>query len=263
MNAFIPSFFKHKRPSDLVRIGRTHDGGYTISEKDIIETGHLISLGMADDWSFESGFKLINEVPISIYDRSISKRFFLKRMIRSIVSPNKVRGDSILRVEEKQFILLKSIKTYLSYISFFQNEVKHIEKNVGLDLAGSITMDNVFKETDSNKIFLKIDIEGGEYRLLDSIIENQDRLTGMVMEFHDCDLHLGLIENFLSKFSLSLVNIHANNNGAIDNRTGIPHALELSFSSQAVKSNDFCSYPNSIDQTNNSFEDEIIINFSD
>ena len=251
MNAFIPSFFKHKRPSDLVRIGRTHDGGYTISEKDIIETGHLISLGMADDWSFESGFKLINEVPIFIYDRSISKRFFLKRMIRSI-----------LRVE-KQFILLKSIKTYLSYISFFQDEVKHIEKFVGPEYAGSITMDNVFKETDSNKIFLKIDIEGGEYRLLDSIIENQNRLTGMVMEFHDCDLHIALIENFLSKFSLSLVNIHANNNGAIDNRTGIPHALELSFSSQAVKSNDFCSYPNSIDQTNNSFEDEIIINFSD
>ena len=251
MNAFIPSFFKHKRPSDLVRVGRANDGGYTISEKDIIETSHLISLGMDDDWSFESGFKLINEVPIFIYDRSISKRFFLKRMIRSI-----------LRVE-KQFILLKSIKTYLSYISFFQDEVKHIEKNVGLDLAGSITMDNVFKETDSNKIFLKIDIEGGEYRLLDSIIENQNRLTGMVMEFHDCDLHIALIENFLSKFSLSLVNIHANNNGAIDNRTGIPHALELSFSSQAVASNEFCSYPNSIDQTNNPFEDEIILNFSD
>ena len=251
MNAFIPSFFKHKRPSDLVRVGRANDGGYTISEKDIIETSHLISLGMDDDWSFESGFKLINEVPIFIYDRSISKRFFLKRMIRSI-----------LRVE-KQFILLKSIKTYLSYISFFQNEVKHIEKNVGLDLAGSITMDNVFKETDSNKIFLKIDIEGGEYRLLDSIIENQNRLTGMVMEFHDCDLHIALIENFLSKFSLSLVNIHANNNGAIDNRTGIPHALELSFSSQVVESNEFCSYPNSIDQRNNSFRDEIIINFSD
>jgi len=251
MNAFLPSFFKHKRPSDLVRIGRTHDGGYTISEKDIIETGHLISLGMADDWSFESGFKLINEVPISIYDRSISKRFFLKRMIRSI-----------LRVE-KQFILLKSTKTYLSYISFFQDKVKHIEKNVGLDLAGSITMDNVFKETDSNKIFLKIDIEGGEYRLLDSIIENQDRLTGMVMEFHDCDLHLELIENFLSKFSLSLVNIHANNCGQIDDRTGLPSTLELSFSSQAVDSNEFCSYPNSTDQPNNSFENEIILNFSD
>ena len=26
-------------------------------------------------------------------------------------------------------------------------------------------MDNVFKETDSNKIFLKIDIEGGEYEI--------------------------------------------------------------------------------------------------
>ena len=251
MNAFIPSFFKHKRPSDLVRIGRAYDGGYTISEKDIIETGHLISLGMSDDWSFESGFKLINEVPIFIYDRSISKRFFLKRMIRSI-----------LRVE-KQFILLKSTKTYLSYISFFQDKVKHIEKNVGLERVGVITMDNVFKETDSNKIFLKTDIEGGEYRILDSIIENQDRLTGMVMEFHDCDLHLGLIENFLSKFSLSLVNIHANNNSQINNITGLPVLLELSFSSQAIEPNEFCSYPNPLDQTNIPFKDEIILNFSD
>ena len=251
MNAFIASFFKHKRPSDLVRVGRPHDGGYTISEKDIIETEYLISLGMCDDWSFESGFKLINEVPISVYDRSVSKRFFLKRMIRSI-----------LRIE-KQFILLKSIKIFLSYNSFFRDEVKHIEKFVGPECAGSITMDNVFKETDSNKIFLKIDIEGGEYRLLDSIIENQDCLTGMVMEFHDCDLHLELIENFLSKFSLSLVNIHANNCGQIDDRTGLPSTLELSFSSQAVDSNEFCSYPNSTDQPNNSFENEIILNFSD
>ena len=251
MNAFIPSFFKHKRPSDLVRIGRTHDGGYTISEKDIIETGHLISLGLADDWSFESGFKLINEVPISVYDRSVSKRFFLKQIIRSI-----------LRIY-KPDVLKKSIKTYLSYMSFFQNEVKHIEKFVGLESDGFITLDNVFKETDSNKIFLKIDIEGGEYRLLDSIIENQDRLTGMVMEFHDCDLHLGLIENFLSKFSLSLVNIHANNNSQINNITGLPVLLELSFSSQAIEPNEFCSYPNPLDQTNIPFKDEIILNFSD
>jgi len=251
MNAFIPSFFKHKRPSDLVRIGRAYDGGYTISEKDIMETGHLISLGLADDWSFESGFKLINEVPISVYDRSVSKRFFLKQIIRSI-----------LRIY-KPDVLKKSIKTYLSYMSFFQNEVKHIEKFVGLESDGFITLDNVFKETDSNKIFLKIDIEGGEYRLLDSIIENQDRLTGMVMEFHDCDLHLGLIENFLSKFSLSLVNIHANNNSQINNITGLPVLLELSFSSQSIEPNEFCSYPNPLDQTNIPFKDEIILNFSD
>ena len=31
------------------------------SKKDIIETRHLISLGMDDDWSFELGFKFINE----------------------------------------------------------------------------------------------------------------------------------------------------------------------------------------------------------
>ena len=251
MNVFIPSFFKHKRPSNLVRIGRSYDGGYTIAEKDIKKTEYLISLGINDDWSFESEFMLNNEVPISAYDGSVSKRIFLKQIIRSIL-----RAD-------KPIIILKSIKKYFSYNSFFQDKIKHIEKFVGLDRSGFITMDNVFKETDSNKIFLKIDIEGGEYRILDSIIENQDRLVGMVMEFHDCDLHLKIIEKFLSKFSLFLVNIHANNCGQIDYRTGLPLVLELSFSSQAGESNEFCSYPNPLDQPNNPFEDEIILNFSD
>ena len=63
--------------------------------------------------------------------------------------------------------------------------------------------------------------------------------------------------------SLDMVSMFANNCGPIDDRTGLPVALELSFSSQAVASNEFCSYPNSIDQTNNPFEDEIILNFSD
>ena len=251
MNAIIPSFFKHKRPSNLLRIGRPYDGGYTITVNDIKKTGHLISLGIGDDWSFESEFNLINEIPISAYDGSVSKRIFLKQIRRSILRPDKPAN------------IIKSIKTYHSYNSFFQDKIKHIEKFVGLDYNGFITMDNVFKETDSNNIFLKIDIEGGEYRILDSIIENQDRLVGMVMEFHDCDLHLKIIEKFLSKFSLFLVNIHANNCGQIDNRTGLPLVLELSFSSQAGESNEFCSYPNPLDQPNNPFEDEIILNFSD
>ena len=61
MNAIIPSFFKHKRPSNLLRIGRPYDGGYTITVNDIKKTGHLISLGIGDDWSFESEFNLKNE----------------------------------------------------------------------------------------------------------------------------------------------------------------------------------------------------------
>jgi len=35
-----------------------------------------------------------------------------------------------------------------------------------------------------------MDIEGGEYRILDNLIKHQDKICGIVIEFHDIDLHL-------------------------------------------------------------------------
>jgi hypothetical protein len=48
----------------------------------------------------------------------------------------------------------------------------------------------VLNETNSKNIFLKIDIEGSEYLFLQDIIANEERITGMVIELHDVDIHL-------------------------------------------------------------------------
>ena len=63
-------------------------------------------------------------------------------------------------------------------------------------------MEEVFDLTDKSDIFLKIDIEGSEYRILDSILENQNRISGIAIEFHDCDLHLDKIKRFIDKLSI-------------------------------------------------------------
>ena len=57
-------------------------------------------------------------------------------------------------------------------------------------------------------LLLKIDIEGSEYRLLDEIISNQNFLSGLIIEFHDVDLNLNKINEFIENFSLSLSHIH-------------------------------------------------------
>ena len=77
--------------------------------------------------------------------------------------------------------------------------------------------------------FIKMDIEGGEYRCLDDLIKYQDLICGMVIEFHDIDLHLDKIEKFISRLNLKIAHIHINN-WTIVGKNDLPLILELTFS---------------------------------
>ena len=46
----------------------------------------------------------------------------------------------------------------------------------------------ILSKDNGKNFFLKIDIEGNEYRILQDIIENQNYLEGLVIEFHNSDL---------------------------------------------------------------------------
>ncbi|MCL1128082.1 hypothetical protein [Shewanella surugensis] len=77
----------------------------------------------------------------------------------------------------------------MSYKNFFTGNRKHIEKFVGVNAGGiHCSMEEVFETVNYSNIFLKIDIECSEYRILDTLIKNQDKITGMVIEFHHCDV---------------------------------------------------------------------------
>jgi len=119
----------------------------------------------------------------------------------------------------------------------------------------------VLNETKSKNIFLKIDIEGSEYRFLNDIVANEDRITGMVIEFHDCDIHLKKIEAFIDKFSLNLIHIHANNFAPIRLNDNLPLILELTFSKYAELSNSH-TLPHKKDMPNDekTAEIELLIN---
>lgn len=64
-----------------------------------------------------------------------------------------------------------------------------------------------------DKFFLKIDIEGHEYRIYEDIIKNQEIVTGMVIEFHEIDLFYDLFEKIIIKLkeNFYITHIHANN----------------------------------------------------
>ena len=247
----LPKFFKYKTAKDLVRIGRDYDGGYLVSSKDIDKSDFLIGLGICDDWSFESDFTSRNPVPVNAYDASVNFRFLIMKAVLELLK----HPFNFYNI--KKFIF-QGIGKFVSYKIFFRGKRKHIRKFVGLNSTSGIhcTLASVLNEVDAKNIFLKIDVEGSEYRFLDTLIEHQNRITGLVVELHDCDLHLAEIKKFIDDIGLSLVHIHANNYAPVRLEDELPLVLELTFSSNA-KLGEREELPHLFDMPNNMFKDEI------
>ena len=99
-------------------------------------------------------------------------------------------------------------------------------------------------------IIFKIDIEGSEYRILQELIEIQDSICALIIEFHDIDLHLEKIIYFTKEFDLTLTHIHPNNYGEKD-KNGNPTVVELTFERNPTANSNDLSLPNISDQPNN------------
>ncbi len=236
----IPNSFYPKFEYDLIRLGNDNDGGYVIEKNSIQESETLISFGLSDDWSFEEDFSKLGKKKIYTYDHSVNSRFWIINFIKSLLN--------IFFLKEIH-LNFKKLFIYLKYKIFFDNKNHfHYEKfitaakmkknllkeNLNEDLT------NILKKIDNN-IFLKIDIEGSEYRILDEIKHNHKRINGMVIEFHDFDLHIELIQKFIRDFELDLAHIHVNNFGSTDNR-GIPSTIEMTFVSKKFFSNNISNH---------------------
>lgn len=245
----LPSFLKLKSPEDLIRLGKKNDGGYLVSKSDIYQTNFLISFGINDDWSFESDFTNLRNMPLLAYDASVNLKFFIKITIISIF--NLKNFSNIFHGPYK----------IIKYFLFFRGDKKHIKKYVGINSPENyISLKNILNSVASDSIFLKVDIEGSEYRLLTTIIDYQERLTGLVIEFHDCDLHIEKIKFFIEHFKLRLVHVHANNYAPIIPESGLPTVLEMTFS-KFSQSNNYIDLPHKLDMPNDRLSEEIRITF--
>ena len=243
MIAILPKFFSFKSAEDLTRIGKKNDGGYLISKNDMNKSDILISLGIFDDISFEQEFIKNKDIDLMAYDGSLNIKFWLKRILVEFF---------------KNPFNLYAPKIFFSFNNFFKGKRKLIKKFVGLNTidVNFCTLSSILDKLDHKNIFLKIDIEGYEYRLLDTLILNQDRICGLVIEFHDCDIHLKKIESFLEDFELKLVHIHGNNFTPIRSSDKLPLTLELTFSKYCKQENR-CLLPHKKDMPNNKDKAEI------
>ena len=115
--------------------------------------------------------------------------------------------------------------------------------------------------------FLKCDIDGGEYEILDYLINNSYRFTGVVIEFHDINIQNNFndLTNFISKFGLRLIHTHVNNYSYIidEYKNYYITVIELSFSNFKINTrlSNNTIMPNKLDMPNNPNDDEFKLNF--
>ena len=210
-DAFVQlSDFRPVACQSLARVGGPDDGGYVVPLDAVKAAGALISFGLSHNWTFERNFTRHNaNAIIHCYDHTVSLssafeysigqllRFFVRPMRRSLV---------------KAF-------TWIDYIDFFRANRTHFRQRVWRDnQMHSATIEDVFNRLPANcPVFVKMDIEGAEYRVLDDLLRHSKNIVAMVVEFHDVDILPKLFNSLVEKIKRDfyIVHIHSNNMGGI------------------------------------------------
>lgn len=210
---------------DLRRVGSPYDGGYVVPKSAVDATQCLLSFGVAHDWTFEAEFQELNpDVTIQAYDHTVSGR----KLGRNALKPLK----DLWSTRQTFWPMLKGARLWFAYQRFFRKGAVHYPQRIVADATGPHDADLalVFGRTAAARIFVKCDIEGSEYEIVDSLLSHADRIVGMVVEFHSTIERraefVSAVEKLLRSFTL--VHIHANNYGVIG-QDGLPDVLELTF----------------------------------
>ena len=248
---FLPKF-----KTLLIRLGKDNDGGYCVPKKSVMNSDFLFSFGLNDDWSFEKDFINKNsKTRVFVFDKSVTFTFWIKNFLKIIIE--------VLSLKKNPISIFRFFYIFFDYLIFFRNSnVKHFKKNV-IQKNHNIKNDNenshislkeILSKNNGNFFFLKIDIEGNEYRILEDIVENQTRLEGLVIEFHNSDLMEEKILAFSERLKLDLVHVHINNFAETNNK-GYATVFEATYSPRKYniqrEKDEFIFPVQGLDQPNN------------
>jgi len=207
----------------LARVGSANDGGYVIP-LDAVSAAHaLVSFGLSHDWTFERDFKRRNaDAAIHCYDHTVSLRTALQYSIGQLLR-------LLLLFRARAF---RNIFTWIDYILFFRADRRHFKERISHDNQNnSATIDDVFGRLPAEcSVFVKMDIEGSEYLVLDDLLRYSGNIVAMAIEFHDADTVSGLFNSLVEKIKRDfyIVHIHGNNMGGIA-PFNFPKAPEITF----------------------------------
>lgn len=169
---------------------------------------------------------------------------------------------------EEDFVELNDVKVRAYDGTISESDHAHFYKEGRTQTIENISSKNIDlileKET---SCFIKCDIDDSEYDILDSLINNSHRITGLAIEFHNVSGpdRFNELTNFISKFDLRLIHTHINNYSYMVDENGMYYVdvIELSFSStkESTKLSRDILLPHRFDMRNNPHDEEFRILF--
>jgi Methyltransferase FkbM domain len=224
----LPESQQRLRPiafDDLVRLGRQNDGGYVVPRRVVEAADSLLALGIFDDWSFESAAQELNPaLRVHGYDHTVGRKRFRREFLIDAIRLVKGR-TSIAAVRRR-------LSTLRSYDRFFAGRNRHFAQKITNRPADETEIDltSALDRLGGRCVFVKMDIEGSEYRVFDQLVTNEQRIVGACVEFHDVE-PLRLVFDRTMDALLStyvIAHVHPNNYGQIAD-DGLPDVLEITF----------------------------------
>lgn len=259
------NFLKPLKNSNLIRLGRNHDGGYIVDSSIVQKCKTLITFGLGPDWSFELDIiKKNNDIKIYMYDYSVSSTPYLKEVLKYLRRFLSFRG-SYKAVSDR----IKYLRKYLNFfkienVSFFKEKITFpLKEKIDTDV------DKVFSRIpEGEKIILKSDIEGSEYDVIDQIVNHSNRIEMLIFEFHWIDKKEDTFLESVKKLQKNFDIIHIHGNNHFDKLpTGLPVIIEMTLLNKEYNKKDNVEYVTKfpikgLDYSNNPFKEDLVFSFS-
>lgn len=217
------------KKGQLIRLGDSWDGGYVIPGIVLDSVQSLVSIGLGNNFSFEKEFKVrAPDISIVVYDHSVTFFSMFKDFIYSVYLLT-----DFLNFRFRLSQVIGRLRFIFSYMVFFSAiggarhyRYKLVEKANSND---EVTLLDILSRTNT-QTFLKMDIEGDEFKTLGSILDFHDRLVGACIEFHKVEERINEFNNLIKMLqkSFGIAHLHINNVSSQDYSV-IPDTMEITF----------------------------------
>jgi hypothetical protein len=137
----------------LYRMGRDNDGGYVVPNVALARSDALLGYGIADDASFEESFSKIYNKPSYGFDCSCKR----------VVSTNDLFTFIPECIGTTDFVYKNSNAS--KNVTSFKTQIDNLKLT-------------------NKPVFIKMDIEGAEFKTLPEILAQSQNVTGIVLELH-------------------------------------------------------------------------------
>ena len=271
----LASSFEYLKPfkSDLIRVGPQGDCGYVIPRSVAENTSGMYSIGISTDWEFEAEMAARNpKLKIQAFDRTSGWTVFAYVALRDLLRGDPSESEK-MTINARFKSAIRFFNLSLQFRLFFSGRKKFERKWVRESSSSKSEIsftDSIQGLFDEDEVMLKIDIEGGEYELSESLIEclkqNSKKINCVVMEFHDTRIRRNEFEYLVQGISsvVPIVHIHGNNCVVVA-PDGLPEVVEITFAKDCVnRYSDNLIFPlHGLDYPNDSNKPDIAFSFTE